>query len=175
MKKIWIMMMLLTSSISVMGCASTDNTYEMYNTEIVSADEILESSDKTEEIREESSNNEIADNQPVDSNEEIEDKLSEYVVKYNAEAYYSDLYLESMFLLIGDKEIVSLFIMDDFIKCESILYQNIARVETNIVGEIGFVKVFDKNGTELSFTFNSDAVDEITGMINERAKGAEVQ
>ena len=98
-----------------MGCASTDNTYEMYNTEIVSADEILESSDKTEEIREESSNNEIADNQPVDSNEEIEDKLSEYVVKYNAEAYYSDLYLESMFLLIGDKEIVSLFIMDDFI------------------------------------------------------------
>ena len=67
-----------------MGCASTDNTYEMYNTEIVSADEILEFSDKTEEIREESSDNEIADNQPVDSNEEIEDKLSEYVVKYNA-------------------------------------------------------------------------------------------
>lgn len=100
-----------------------------------------------------------------------EDKLSEYVVKYNAEAYYSDLYLESMFLLIGDKEIVSLFIMDDFIKCESILYQNIARVETNIVGEIGFVKVFDKNGTELSFTFNSDAVDEITGLIEKEYAG----
>ena len=173
MNKIWIVTMLLISSISMMGCANEDNSSEAYEAEIASADEMLESFDEADEIKEDYSSNEIANNQPADVDEETKDKLSEYASKYDAEAYYTDIYLETMFLLIGDQEVCSLFIMDDFIKCESILYQNIARVETNIVGEIGFVKVFDKNGTELSFTFNSDEVDEITGLINERLKGAE--
>ena len=175
MKNVRILTLLLISSVSITGCASENVSYNKHESEIVSADERLEPSDEEEENAEESFVNKTNEMQLENSNDGIENKLSEYVSKYNAEAYYSDLYLETMFLLIGDREVCSLFIMDGFIKNESILYQNIARVETNIVGEIGFVKVFDKNGTELSFTFNSDAVDEITGMINERAKGAEVQ
>ena len=49
MKNVWILTLLLISSVSITGCASENVSYNKHESEIVSADERLEPSDEEEE------------------------------------------------------------------------------------------------------------------------------
>ena len=74
------------------------------------------------------------------------EKLNEYLVRYGAETYWRDAYIEFKYFILGKSEIVCLLAVTGAEQVTSIPLGSVARAEQVKTGELTVVTVYDKSG-----------------------------